>query len=602
MNRKLLFLLGIVAFWGLIYVPGLASPPMMDDVDSEHARIAVEMLQRHDFVTMYVDGVRYLEKAPLPYWIMAGMYRVMGISQFAGRFELAVFALLTFLAVFLLGRDIAGDEAGFYGALALETAIGPYLYTRFIIPDIMVCFWLTLTMYLFWRTLEEARPSRLLCWSIGVVTALDVLTKGLIGLAFPVCIVAGYLLVTQNWRQLLKMRLVSTTIVFFAVAAPWHILATLRNPAVGAAKGFFWFYFINDQIYRYLNMRVPRDYDKVPLLIFWGLLLVWMFPWTFYVLKSLKQVPIRIRDWKSNLDRPARAALLLAVWAAFIMVFFSFSTRQEYYVLPALPALAVLCGVWLKREADSPRDSALRKSAVRGAVVLMGLGVIIFGVTSWFAAFSPSPPAGEDFGETLRRAQSMYKLSMGHLFDLTPRAMGFFRWPLLVTGVTFLAGTLLHWIFHRRGASMKANLTLASMMAVLFYAVHLALGTFNPVLGSKPLAMAIERNYKPGDTIVVDGQYSRASSILFYTGVQMHMLNGLVNDLWFGSLYPDCPAVFEDDASFARLWNGPGRVFLFLPRDRSPEKLEKLATPYYLVARAGGKSVYSNRPVTSAAH
>lgn len=602
MNRKLLFLLGIVAFWGLIYVPGLASPPMMDDVDSEHARIAVEMLQRHDFVTMYVDGVRYLEKAPLPYWIMAGMYRVMGISQFAGRFELAVFALLTFLAVFLLGRDIAGDEAGFYGALALETAIGPYLYTRFIIPDIMVCFWLTLTMYLFWRTLEEARPSRLLCWSIGVVTALDVLTKGLIGLAFPVCIVAGYLLVTQNWRQLLKMRLVSTTIVFFAVAAPWHILATLRNPAVGAAKGFFWFYFINDQIYRYLNMRVPRDYDKVPLLIFWGLLLVWMFPWTFYVLKSLKQVPIRIRDWKSNLDRPARAALLLAVWAAFIMVFFSFSTRQEYYVLPALPALAVLCGVWLKREADSPRDSALRKSAVRGAVVLMGLGVIIFGVTSWFAAFSPSPPAGEDFGETLRRAQSMYKLSMGHLFDLTPKAMGFFRWPLLVTGVTFLAGTLLHWIFHRRGASMKANLTLASMMAVLFYAVHLALGTFNPVLGSKPLAMAIERNYKPGDTIVVDGQYSRASSILFYTGVQMHMLNGLVNDLWFGSLYPDCPAVFEDDASFARLWNGPGRVFLFLPRDRSPEKLEKLATPYYLVARAGGKSVYSNRPVTSAAH
>ena len=148
---------------------------------------------------------------------------------------------------------------------------------------------------------------------------------------------------------------------------------------------------------------------------------------------------------------------------------------------------------------------------------------------------------------------------------------------------------------------MKANLALASMMVVLLYAVHLALGTFNPVLGSKPLALAIQRYYKPGDTIVVNGQYSRASSILFYTGVQMHMLNGLTNDLWFGSLYPDCPKVFEDDASFARLWRGPGRVFFFIPSDRNTDPLQKLGVPYYLVAKAGEKSVYTNQPVAVAA-
>lgn len=149
---------------------------------------------------------------------------------------------------------------------------------------------------------------------------------------------------------------------------------------------------------------------------------------------------------------------------------------------------------------------------------------------------------------------------------------------------------------------MRANLALASMMVVLFYAVHLALGTFSPVLGSKPLAMAIQRNYKPGDTIVVNGQYSRASSILFYTGVQMHMLNGLTNDLWFGSMFPDCPKVFEDDASFARLWLGPGRVFFFIPSDKNIDPLKSLGAPYYLVARAGEKSVYSNQPVAAAAN
>ena len=597
-NRTLMFVLGIVLFWGLIYIPGLASPPMMDDVDSEHAQIPVEMLQRHDYVTMYVNGVRYLEKAPLPYWIMAGIYSVAGVSEFSVRLELTFFALLTFLAVFFLARDIAGEEAGFYSALALATAIGPYIYTRFIIPDIMVCFWLTVTVYLFWRGLEEPQPSRLLCWSIGVVTALDVLTKGLIGLAFPIGIIVGYLLITRNLRHLLKLRLVSTTIVFLAVAAPWHVLATLRNPPVGEAKGFFWFYFINDQIYRYLNLRVPRDYDKVPLLVFWGLLLVWTFPWSFAVVKSLKQVPLRIRDWGGKLDKPSRAALLLAVWAAFVLVFFSFSTRQEYYVLPALPALAVLCGMWLKREADSAPDSALRRSAVRGATALLVLGVIASAIAGWFAAVAPAVPKDADFGEVLRRVNSMYKLSMGHLFDLTPQAMGFFRWPLILTAISFLVGTVLHWIFRKRGASMRANLTLASMMVVLLYAVHLALGTFNPVLGSKPLALAIQRYYKTGDTIVVNGQYSRASSILFYTGIQMHMLNGLTNDLWFGSLYPDCPKVFEDDASFARLWRGPGRVFFFIPSDLDIDPLQKLGAPYYLVAKAGEKSVYSNQPIT----
>ena len=81
----------------------------------------------------------------------------------------------------------------------------------------------------------------------------------------------------------------------------------------------------------------------------------------------------------------------------------------------------------------------------------------------------------------------------------------------------------------------------------------------------------------------------------------MHMLNGLTNDLWFGSLYPDCPKVFEDDASFAHLWLGPRRVFLFVPSDLNIDPLQRLGAPYYLVAKAGGKSVYTNKPVTVAA-
>lgn len=592
------YVVGIILFWALIYIPGLASPGMMDDADSEHAQIGREMLAQHDFVTMHVNGVRYLDKAPLPYWITAGGYAIFGVSEFSARLPLTLFALGSLLGVFWLGREMAGEQAGFFSALVLGTAIGPYIYTRFEIPDIMVGFWLVVTVYLFWRTLDQPNPSRLLCWSLGVATACNVLTKGLIGVVFPVAIIGGYLLLTWNLRHLLRLKLVSTTIVFLAVAAPWHVLATIRNPAQGESKGFFWFYFINEQIYRYLNLRVPRDYDKVPFLIFWGLILVWLFPWTFFLLSSLRQVPLNPRRWRESVDKEPRAALLLAVWALVILVFFSFSTRQEYYVLPSLPALALLCGLWLNREEASEPQSLLRRSGLRSSLAMLVLGVAAFVICLTIVAMSPPAPPNADFGDLLKKAPEMYRLSMGHLFDLTLGAMSVFRWPLILTGVGFLAGTFFNWLFRRRGSALRGNLAISAMMVILFHAVHMALTVFSPVLGSKPLAVAIEKQYRPGDLVVVNGAYSLASSVNFYTGVQLHMLNGRYNDLWYGSLFPDSPPVFENDASFAKLWTGPGRVFFIAMETNGVDKLKSLPVPYYEVARSGEKTVYSNRPAS----
>jgi 4-amino-4-deoxy-L-arabinose transferase-like glycosyltransferase len=394
------------------------------------------------------------------------------------------------------------------------------------------------------------------------------------------------------------MKLVSTMVVFLAAAAPWHVLATLRNPAQGESKGFFWFYFINEQIYRYLNLRVPRDYDKVPLLIFWGLLLVWIFPWTFFLLNSLREVPLHPRRWRGRLEKEPRGALLLAVWALVILVFFSFSTRQEYYVLPSLPALALLCGLWLNREEASEPGDLLRRSGLRSSLAMLVLGAAGFVICLSIAAMSPPAPPNVDFGDLLQKAPTMYKLSMGHLFDLTMGAMSVFRWELILTGVGLLAGTLLNWLLRRRGSPLRGNLAICVMMVILFHAVHLALTIFSPVLGSKPLAVAIKKQYQPGDLIVVNGAYSVASSVNFYTGVQLHMLNGRFNDLWYGSLFPDSPAVFEDDASFAKLWRGPGRVFFIATNAKGVEKLKSLPAPYYEVARSAEKTVYCNRPAS----
>ena len=595
--QRTFFLSGTLALFGaLIYIPGLFSPPLLDDADSVHAEAAKEILLRHDYVTLYANGIRYMEKAPLPYWINAASYAIFGVSEFSVRLPLSLSVLVLTIVVFRLGREIAGEEAGFLSALVLVTSIGPYLYTRFFIPDLVVGMWLAISVHLFLRSLDAERPSLLLCMSLGAVTGLNVLTKGLIGALFPIAIFGIYLLWTGNLRHLLKMRPFSTLAAFLAVAAPWHILATLRNPPQGESKGFFWFYFINEQVNRYLNKRIPHDYDQVPLLIFWGLLLLWLFPWSPYLVSGLRRLPVRWRQWRVRMHGEDRAVLLLVVWALVVVGFFSFSSRQEYYVLPSLPALAILCGIWLFKEASSPADSRLRRLGRRGSIVLLSLGIIIFVVTTGIIIASPPLPPGVDFADLLKQHPELYKLSLGHFFDLTLTAMTALRLPLALTGISFLFGTALNWWFRRHARPRSGNFALAAMMAVLLFAVHLALGTFSPVLGSKLVAVAIQGEYQPGDIVVIDGEYAKASSVNFYTGIQLHPLNGRKNGLWYGSLFPDAPQIFEDDASFPGLWLGPQRVFFLTFNNKGVERLRALKAPYYEIMHSGDKTLFSNRP------
>lgn len=603
-SRPIRFMvLALVVFWALIYVPGMFSPPLLDDADAGHAEVAREMLVRHDFVTMYVGGVRYLEKAPLPYWLNAASHAVFGFTEFAVRLPMSLAALALILSVFWLGRDLAGAEAGFFSALILATSVGPYIYTRFFIPDIMVCLWLTLTIHLFVRTFDRQPVPLGLCWLIGVLTALNVLTKGLIGVVFPVLIFVGYLVLVGNVKHLLKLHIFSSFAVFLVIAAPWHVLATLRNPPQGEAKGFFWFYFINEQINRYLNTRVPRDYDKVPLLLFWGLILVWLLPWSAFLPQSFRSIPPFWRRLRGTLqlDREGRVALLLLTWALAVLVFFSFSTRQEYYVLPALPALALLTGISLGRENASEAKSSDRRLGMISSRVLLAIGSLVFAVTIFFAITAPQPPPGADITDLLKANPEMYKLSMGHLFDLTSQSMGLFRFPLVLTGVAFLAGTLGNWWLRKRGSAFAGNLAISAMMVFLLYAVHLALGTFYPTLGSKPLATAINGEFHQRDTIVLDGPNSLGSSIVFYTGQQIHYLNGRSDTLWYGSLFPDIPQVFEDDSSFRKMWLGQGRVFFVVFDKDGQKKLDLFGSPYFEIAKSGGKIVFSNRPRLSPA-
>lgn len=555
-TRSIAILIGI---WFVTQFVGIFSPPLMDDVDGIHTEAAKEMVMRHDYVTLYVDGIRYLDKPPLPYWLGAAGIHLFGPHDWAVRLSLAASVLILTLYLYGVGRRWFSERAGFYSACAFATAIGPYIYTRFFIPDVIVALWMTIAADLILRMVQgverEGRATPLQAVSFALVCTAAVLTKGLIGIVFPLGLLLGYLFITHRGTYLLKMHPLLALGTFLTTALPWHILASIQNAATGESKGWVWFYFVNEQINRYLNTRIPRDYDKVPLLTFWLLLIVWLMPWGVFMAGAARQ-------WWRN-RRPLRHAgprFLFALWAVLIVGFFSFSTRQEYYTLPAVPALALLVGVYLAKEdrPETAQDLAWVRASSR---VLLTIGIVVALFCGYFAFVAHTPRPGAQLYEALTAHPEDYMLSFGHLFDLTTTAFGFFRLPLAGMAISMLLVTGLSYWLRVKGKTYASTLTLAIGMCAVIACVHQALKVFYPILGSKPLAEAIRQQWKPGDTVVLDGQYSNGSSINFYLGEPVSMLNGRINNLWYGSLYADAPHRFEDHDSFLHLWEGSGRIF-----------------------------------------
>lgn len=591
-RTTLISVLTLTALWLAIYAAGMFTPPLLDDVDTVHAEAAREMLLRHDWVTMYTDGLRYLEKAPLMYWSLATSYEIFGISDWSTRLPLMLGILGLVLATYWLGSYAFGERGGFYSGLALVTSIGTYIFTRFLIPDVLVGFWLVISYLFFLRSLEEDRPSRLTCWGFAVACALNVLTKGLIGLVFPIGTIGLYLLLTGNLRCLAKLRVLSSTLVFFVVAAPWHVLAAIRNPAQGQARGFLWFYFVNEHIMRFLNKRVPPGYDTVPLVLFWMLLLLWLVPWAVFLPQALFDVPLRWSRLHSPMNRRERANLLFFLWALVILLFFSFSTRQEYYTIPALPGIALLAGGWLARESSPCATERERRAGRVSSLVLMCVGIVAAAIGLALLAGTRPPTPGVDLAELLKKNPQDYDFSLGHVLDFTPQALGMFRGPLLGASLALLLGTVLNWWTRRRGLPVWGNAALVLMMVGLLTCVHTSFATFSPILSSHDLAVAIQQEYQPGDLIVVDGQYHQASTLQFYTHHPLLVLHAPSGNLWFGAKFPDAPHVFETQQSLVALWSGRARIFLWTDQD-DPKELRDL--PHFLLARSGGKAVFTNR-------
>jgi 4-amino-4-deoxy-L-arabinose transferase-like glycosyltransferase len=210
-----------IAVWllfGAIFVAvqfcALFSPPLLDDVDAAHAQAAQHMADTGDLITSKIDGIRYIEKPPLPYWLVAGSYKVFGENTFATHLPNTLAMLgLTWLA-WLWARRAWGPRAGLYAGLTVLTSVGPFLFTRFIIPEAELSLFLLVALYALISGLEDDRPNRF--YWIYACVALATLTKGLIAPVFFIGASVPYLLLTGQWRRWRVLKPFTGTLLFLA--------------------------------------------------------------------------------------------------------------------------------------------------------------------------------------------------------------------------------------------------------------------------------------------------------------------------------------------------------------------------------------------------
>jgi 4-amino-4-deoxy-L-arabinose transferase-like glycosyltransferase len=586
------YYLGVLAFAAVIYLGCIVSPPsLLDDVDAVQAQIARNMLVSGDWVTARLDGVAFLEKPPLLYWALAGSYKAFGVHDWAARIPIALSVIALCLLSTAFGIWAFGHEGGFYAGLCMSTCVGLFLFTRIILPDVMLTFTIALAMWALLRAIddEEIHP-RFWAAVMAASLGLGLMLKSLIAVVFPVGAALIYLGLTRQLfrsRTWKRLHVFTGLLIVLAIALPWHVLATLRNPPYfaftlhsgpGQYHGFLWLFFINEQLLRFLNLRYPRDYNTVPRLYFWLFHLIWLFPWTVYLPAVAKL------SFKPT-DRAGQTRLMALCWAGFILVFFTFSTTQEYYSMPCYPALALLLGSAMASGGDSIRRGTRALSVVSACAAVAAFAILIH------VRGIPTPG---DISSALTHHPKAYTLSLGHMEDLTLESFAYLRVPLAIAGIAFLIGALGTF----RGTGRRAFLAAALMMVVFFHAARLAMAVFDPYLSSRPLARALMQ--APEGELISQGFYYQFSSVYFYADRTGPLLSTRRMNLEYGSYAPDAPHVFIDDSQFKNLWQEPGRYYLLTFRSDLPRYEALLgASALNVVAESGGKVLETNHPVAS---
>ena len=446
-SRPLAFALivAVAAVWFLTLGPRHLLP----SDEGRYAEIAREMFATGDWVTIRYNGLKYFEKPPFHLWATALAYHAFGVGDWQARLWVAVSGAGGLLVTMLGARRWFGSRVALLSGLVLLAAPTWAIASHFNSLDMSVSGALACVLaglLLAQHPLASASQTRGWMWFTWAAMALAVLTKGLIGIVLPGMVVVVYTLIARDWALWRRLHLVSGALLMLAIAAPWFVLVSMRNPE------FPYFFFIHEHWLRYTSSAHHRS---APWWYFVPQLVVGFLPW----LALSRRMALAVRD--DARGRGFRPVLLLGVWVAAIFVFFSLSgSKLPGYIVPIFPALAILAALALDRlEASTWARYVLASMVVIAAVLLAAATIALSSLggapdaparvfATWIAATSALALAGLVLAWRLNRSAPDRSIT---LYSLT--LFGFVS-----------VGLLGHEAFGRKSSGVDL---VASMQAIL---------------------------------------------------------------------------------------------------------------------------------------
>jgi len=529
----------------------LNSRSLWDPDEGRYSEIPREMVASGDYITPRLNGVKYFEKPVLFYWMQAGAIKLFGVSEWSLRLWSALLAVLGCLAVYYAGYRLFGRRTGLFAAAILATSVWYDLLGSAITLDMAVTAFLTLALlaFLLGTRAPPGVERRLWLYAFYVLTAAATLTKGLIGIVIPGMVIVAWLALTRQWSLLRNLYLPSGTILFFAIAAPWHVLVSLANPE------FPWFYFVHEHFARFLTTVHHRS---EPIWFFVPVLLVGMFPWSMFFIEAVRR---GLRDSKPN-QQTSSDTWFLVLWAGLVFAFFSLSgSKLATYILPAMPPLAILCGryfagVWersVKRTANYPYWLMLAAALLTGPALILA---------RWFVNGN-------------QKIVDIYNMIGPDLY------------------LTVACGVVLAsvpFVLKRSRGNRHGIVALLFTTALMVLSFDLVFDKVDVTRTVKPLAMEINRVARPGDEVVSYLDYFQ--DLPDYLGHTVTVA-GWKGELEFGTEQEDTSGWMIDEPEVASRLRD--RTLYIVTRDRNIDRLKKLSpVPLRVIMRSSRDVLLTN--------
>ncbi len=479
----------------LFVFAGLGSPGISDNNEGLYAEISREMLVSHDWrhwVIPHLNGLPYLEKPPLLYWLTALSFSLFGLAEWSARLVPAISALSCVAMMLRLGNAIQRPRAGRLGAFMFITGLGVSIMSRLLMFDMLLAACLTGALFSGYRYLTEGNPAQLR-WSM-LWLGLGILSKGLVALLLYLLVVGVFLLSIAGlgsalFRAAAGMLRPDALALLLAIVLPWHIAASLAEPL------FPWLYFVNEHVLRFLGKREPHDYYNGPFWYYLPRVMLYLFPWPLFVLGLLGRQQPLLAAGTATLRRFLFVAWLLP------LLFFSLSqAKANYYLVVVMPFAALHLAIALE-------NRGLQRPAV---ISWPGYAIAVLGAALCLAGW-------------LRPALTDKPLQIS---DVSLHTL-----LLAVFAAIGLLGFLCSLLARRLTAGMGAYLMLPMVLGAFTYSVVMAM---QPLETAKPLAQWLQREAS-GHEVYLYRNFEDISSLPFYLEQPLHIVDSRSRDLLWGN-------------------------------------------------------------------